>query len=64
MALFDTIDDVEDIEIVPLALPLDRGTVAWLLRMTEGDDAKAAEIIASIVREVRVDDEQAHRVLN
>lgn len=59
-----TIDDLDDVEIVPLALPLDRDTVAWLLRMTNGDDAHAAEIVASIVRQVREDDEEVNRVLN
>lgn len=64
MPRFNTIEDLDDVEIVPLALPLDRDTVSWLMRMTKGDDAQAAEIIASIVRQVREDDEGAHRVLN
>lgn len=60
MTIFETIEDVDDVEIVPLALPLDRATISWLTRLSRGNDATAAEFIASIVREVREDDEAAH----
>lgn len=54
----------EDVEVVTLAIPLDRATVAWLSRMSQGNDAAAAEMIASMLNSIREDDEQAHRVLN
>ena len=59
-----TIDELDDVEIVPIALPLDRGTVAWLCRISHANDAAAAEIIATMLRAIREDDEESHRVLN
>lgn len=47
-------------EPVPLVLPLDRGTLAWLTRMAGGDDATAAELVASMLHDIRVDDEKMH----
>ena len=58
MSIFETVED--DVEFVPLALPLDRETISWLTRLSQGNDATAAEFIASIVREAREDDEAAH----
>lgn len=56
--------DVEDdVELVPLELPLDRDTRAWLNRLSR-NDREAAEMVANMVRMIREDDEQAHRVLN
>lgn len=55
--LVETIDEPDDIEFVPLALPLDRATVAWLAQVSCGSDCKAAEFIAFIVRKVRENDE-------
>lgn len=52
--------DVKDVELVPLAIPLPRDTISWLARLSQGNDVKAAEIIASIVQEVYEDDEAAH----
>jgi hypothetical protein len=60
----NTMEDLDDVEIVPLALPLDRATVSWLIRMTGGDDGRAAELIASMIRGIREDDETTHRVLH
>lgn len=56
--------DAFEVEVVPLALPLDRDTVAWLLKMSKGDDSAAAEIVADMLRAIREDDEDAHRVLH
>lgn len=51
----------ERIEPVPLPpLPLDGDTLAWLTMLSGGDDRKAAEIVASMLRDIRVDDEAAH----
>ena len=54
------IDDDERREPIPLVLPLDRNTVAWLAALAHGDDANAAEIVASMLRDIRIDDEKAH----
>jgi hypothetical protein len=55
--------DEDDVEFVPLALPLDRATISWLNRMSR-NDVEAAEIVASLIRSIREDDERAHRMLN
>ena len=39
-------------EPVPLVLPLDRDTLAWLMEMSGGSDEKAAQIIADTMREI------------
>jgi hypothetical protein len=57
-------EETDDIEVVPLALPLDRATVAWLLRLSGGNDSEAAEMIASMIRSIREDDENAHQILH
>ena len=57
-------EETEEVEIVPLALPLDRATVAWLLRISRGNDAEAAEMVASMIRAIREDDEMSHRSLH
>ena len=48
-------------EAVPLVLPLDRETLMWLAEISGGNDQAAAEIIASMLRDIRVDDEAMHR---
>jgi hypothetical protein len=63
MALLETIENIDDVEIVPLALPLDRATISWLSRMSR-NDIEAAELIASILREVVIDDERAHSTMH
>lgn len=62
----DTLDDDLDVDIeaIPLVLPLDRATVAWLLQLCHGNDDLAAELIASMIRSIREDDERAHRSLH
>jgi hypothetical protein len=57
MAL-DLDDDIR--EPIPLVLPLDRATVAWLTALAGGSDEQAAEIVASMLHDIRVDDEAEH----
>lgn len=50
----------DDIEFIPLQLPLDNDTREWLTALARGSDAEAARIIASMLRDIRLDDERAH----
>jgi hypothetical protein len=50
----------DDREIIALALPFDRDTLAWLIARSGGCDRRAAEIIANSMREIALDDEAAH----
>lgn len=60
-----TPDEDEEIEHVPLPpLPMDPGTVEWLRMISGGSDAEAARIIASMLRDIRVDDEKAHATIH
>lgn len=61
--ILDIMDDDGEVELVPLALPLDRETISWLARLSK-DDVEAAEVVASMLRAIREDDEINHRVLN
>jgi len=54
----------DDIELVPLSLPLDRATRKWLVGIAKGSDNEAARIIASMLHDIRVDDERAHSTLH
>jgi hypothetical protein len=47
-------------EPIPLVLPLDPDTVRWLTMLSRGNDEAAAEIVASMLRDIRIDDEAAH----
>jgi len=53
-----------EVEVVPLAIPLDRATLAWLAALAGGCDERAAAIVASMLRDIRVDDEAAHRQIH
>lgn len=53
-----TID--EDVEVVPMELPLDRRTVRWLARLHSLNGQHPAEIVASMLRLIRIDDEIAN----
>jgi hypothetical protein len=53
----------DDVELVPLELPLDRDTIAWLNRMSR-NDREAAEMVATMVRMIREDDERAEATLH
>ena len=50
----------QDVERVPLELPLDQETRRWLTHLSGGNDVIAAEIIASMLHDIRIDDESAH----
>ena len=50
----------EDLEIVPLDVPLDADTIAWLARLVRATGDGPAEIVASMLRMIRIDDEAAH----
>jgi hypothetical protein len=54
----------DDVEIVRLELPLDRETVSWLSRLSRGCDNEAAQMIASMLKDIREDDEAAHATLH
>jgi len=56
--------DEDDREPVSLVLPLDQATRRWLTRLAQGNDEQAAEIVASMLHDIRVDDEMAHRNLH
>jgi hypothetical protein len=58
------LDEIEEIELVPLALPLDPATVEWLRKISKGNDIEAAEIVASIIRAIREDDEETQTTLH
>ena len=55
--------DNDDVEIVTLALPLDRETVSWLARMSR-NDVEAAEMVAWMIQQIRRDDEAAKQTLH
>jgi len=55
--------DELDVELVPLALPLDRETISWLNGMSR-DDVEAAVKIAEMLRMIREDDERADQTLH
>lgn len=54
----------DDVEVVSLDLPLDRATVSWLSRMAKGSDSQAAEMVASMLKMIREDDESADATLH
>ncbi len=53
-------DDDDVIELVRAVLPLDRRTMRWLDRLQRVTGDAAADMIARMLRDIRVDDEQAH----
>ena len=52
--------DDDSREPVPLVLPMDRATLAWLARLSGGNDERAAQIVASMLHDICLDDECAH----
>jgi len=52
-------DHPDDVEIVPMNLPLDRETVSWLSRVSK-NDADAAQVVANIVKMIAEEDDLAH----
>jgi len=57
-------DPTDDVEVVTLALPLDRATIDWLSRMSRGNNQSAAEMIAFMLSAIREDDDAAHRTMH
>lgn len=54
---------VEEIDgVVVVGLPLDQATVDWINRCSQETGDSPEEIIASILRHVRADDDVAHRL--
>jgi hypothetical protein len=51
--------DNDPVEIVPLEVPLDAATIAWLARLVRVTKTPPADIVASILRDIRIDDEAA-----
>jgi hypothetical protein len=39
---------------------MDRATLAWLARLSGGNDERAAQIVASMLHDICLDDECAH----
>jgi hypothetical protein len=52
----------EDLEIVPLDVPLDAATIAWLARLSRATGDHPADMVASMLRMIRIDDEAADGV--
>jgi hypothetical protein len=57
MAFF--FDDNE--EEVALELPLDKATRDWLAHLSVVTGSAPEQIVASMLRDIRIDDEQAHQ---
>ncbi len=49
----------ESLEVVPLDVPLDARTIAWLARLARVTGDHPAEIVASMLKMIRIDDEAA-----
>lgn len=49
----------ENVEVVPLDVPLDPATIAWLARLARVTGDHPADIVASMLRMIRIDDEAA-----
>jgi hypothetical protein len=52
----------DEIEILPVDLPLDRRTAAWLEELAEETGAEPEVLIASILHDVRTDDDEIERI--
>ena len=52
-------NEAPELEIVPLDVPLDADTIAWLARLVRTTGSAPAEIVASMLRDIRIDDEAA-----
>ena len=61
--------ELDETEVVEFSVPLDLKTVAWLMELADANHASPAMVLASIIRDIRADDEMQHdltptRVLN
>jgi hypothetical protein len=45
-----------------LLVPVDPDTAAWLWQLAKATGAPPADLVASMIRDIRVDDETAHRM--
>ena len=54
------IDDDSDLEVVPMELRLDHATIVWLARLMHVTGTHPNEIVSSMLRDIRTDDERAH----
>jgi hypothetical protein len=52
-------DDDEDVEPVTVDLPLDAETCEWLQGLSRQSGASIGWMIASMLRHIRIDDEEA-----
>lgn len=50
---------VDDIEVVPLDLPLDRETASWIAKIAADQGCHLCQVVAAILHDIRVDDELA-----
>lgn len=55
-------EDDETGEVVEFTVPIDLETVAWLMELADSCHAPPSAIIASILRDVRLDDQTAHDI--
>jgi len=49
----------ENLEIVPLDVPLDADTIAWLARLSRATGDHPADMVGSMLRMIRIDDQAA-----
>lgn len=54
------IDDDETGDILPV--PLDSATIRWLAFLERTTGAPAAQLVAAMIHDIRVDDEAAHQL--
>lgn len=52
------IEDDDDVDVLPV--PLDRASIEWLAMLERETGKPACLLIATMIREIRVDDEAAH----
>lgn len=52
-------DRQDEDDVVYFSVPVDAATFAWLERIAEASHAPPALVIASIIQDVRADDERA-----
>ena len=60
MSKNQTIEADDDVELVPMLLPLDRETIAWLARLQRATGDHPNAMVASMLRDIRADDESEH----
>lgn len=53
-------EDLDEEDVLPV--PLDRETIAWLAELERATGAPARLLVASMLRDIRIDDEAAHSI--